>query len=128
MGIYFDNAATTKMDELVVNKINEINDVLYANPSAMHRFGFLAEEEVKKATESVAKLIGAESNEIIWTSGGSESNNMAIRGFVQAYKREGKHIITTKIEHASVYKIFKLASLAPSTIKKLLLSSANIEK
>lgn len=107
MDIYFDNSATTKIDLTVLAKMNELNDSLYANPSAMHRLGFLVEEEVKKATEGIAKNINAEAKEIIWTSGGSESNNLAIKGYVDAYKRKGNRLITTTIEHPSVYRCFK---------------------
>ncbi len=107
MDIYFDNSATTKIDLTVLAKMNELNDSLYANPSAMHRLGFLVEEEVKKATEGIAKNINAEAKEIIWTSGGSESNNLAIKGYLDAYKRKGNRLITTTIEHPSVYRCFK---------------------
>lgn len=107
MEVYFDNAATTKIDDSVQNEIDIFNDKYYANPSAMHRLGYLVEEEVKKFTDYIASLINCESNEIVWTSGGSESNNLAIKGYVDAYKKNGNKIITTSIEHPSVYNVFK---------------------
>lgn len=107
MGIYFDNSATTRIDPIVMESIYKYNNDLYANPSAMHRFGFLVENDIKKANETLSDVLGCEPNEVIWTSGGTESNNMAIFGYINAHKKEGNHIITTKIEHASVLNIFK---------------------
>ena len=107
MEIYFDNAATTRIDTEVENAIFEVNRDLYANPSAMHRAGFYAEEKVKESSEIIANIIGCDKSEIIWTSGGTESNNMAIKGYTSLYKKTGNKIITTKIEHASVYKVFE---------------------
>ncbi len=108
MNVYFDNAATTMIDEIVEKEINNINHILYANPSAMHRAGYLAEEKVKESSEVIANIINCDKSEIIWTSGGTESNNMAIRGYTSAYKRVGNKIITTMIEHASVFKVFQM--------------------
>ena len=105
--VYFDNSATTIIEPRVLKEIDDINNKYYANPSAMHRLGYIAEEEVKKANDKVSKILNCESNEIIWTSGGSESNNMAILGYVDAYKKYGNKIITTVIEHPSVYQCFK---------------------
>lgn len=105
MEIYFDNSATTRMADEVVSKIDELNKNHYANPSAMHRAGFLAEEEVKAATKVLADIINCEASELIWTSGGTESNNLAIRGYANCYKKIGNKIITTKIEHPSVYRV-----------------------
>lgn len=106
MAIYFDNSATTKVDEEVIEVITDAYRNLYSNPSAMHRFGFMAEEKVKEASRIVAKTLNCDEKEIIWTSGGSESNNMAIMGVVNAYQKKGKHIITTVIEHAAVLKVY----------------------
>lgn len=105
MEIYFDNSATTKMAPEVVDTINSFNDKYYANPSAMHRFGYLVEEEIKKATRVMSDLIGVSDKEIIWTSGATESNNLAIYGYAIAHKKIGTRIITTKIEHPSVSKV-----------------------
>ena len=105
--IYFDNAATTKIDSEVEDKINEINNKFYANPSAMHRMGFYAEEHVKESSLIIADILHCDSDEIIWTSGGTESNNLAISGYVNSYKKNGNKLITTKIEHPSVKKVFE---------------------
>lgn len=107
MIIYFDNSATTIVDKDVLKSMNDFSENYYANPSALHRFGYIVEEEVKKCSEDIAKIINCDSSEIIWTSGGSESNNLAIRGYIEAYKRIGNRIITTSIEHPSVYNVFK---------------------
>lgn len=107
MIIYFDNSATTIVDRDVLKAMDDFNEKYYANPSALHRFGYLVEEEVKKCSEDIAKILNCDSSEIIWTSGGSESNNLAIRGYIEAYKRSGNRIITTSIEHPSVYNVFK---------------------
>ena len=105
--IYFDNSATTKMDADVIKSYNEINEEYFANPSSMHKFGYIVEEKVKEATSNFATLLNAEPSEIIWTSGATESNNFAIREICETYKKLGNHIITTEIEHSSVSNVFK---------------------
>lgn len=107
MSIYFDNSSTTQIDSDVLHVVEKYSFELYANPSAMHKKGFLVEEDIKTANNKISEIINAEPSEIIWTSGGSESNNFAIRGYVDSYKRSGNRIITTKIEHPSVYKVFE---------------------
>ena len=107
MHIYFDNSATTRVDDEVIKAIEYYYKDLYSNPSAMHRFGFLAEKEVKNANQYLASIINSTSEEIIWTSGGSESNNLAAFGYLYSSKNIGKHIITTCIEHSSVLKVFE---------------------
>lgn len=102
MNIYLDNSATTKVDKEVIECMDRFNEEYYANPAALHRFGYQVEEKVKLATEKAASIIGARQTEIIWTSGGTESNNMALRGVAEAYKKVGNEIITTKIEHPSI--------------------------
>lgn len=101
--IYLDNAATTKIDPRVVAKMTECLMQNYGNPaSRSHAFGWDAEEAVNQARVQVADLIGADPREIIWTSGATESDNLAIKGAASFYKSKGKHIITTKIEHKAV--------------------------
>ena len=107
MDIYFDNSATTMLDKDVQSAMIDFNDKYYANPSAIHRFGYLVEEEIKKCNEYIANIINCDSSEIIWTSGGSESNNLAISGYIEAHKKCGNRIITTSIEHPSVHNVFK---------------------
>ena len=103
MEAYLDNASTTRPLESVQKIMKETLDVCYGNPSSMHNKGFEAEKYVKRAKEIVAASLKAEEKEIIFTSGGTESNNMALIGTAVANKRQGKHLITTKIEHASVH-------------------------
>ena len=98
--IYFDNSATTKPHREVIDEVAECMENHFANPSSAHRLGLDAEKKVKVARERVARLIGSSPEHIIFTSGGSEANNTAIRGVVSP----GDHIITSKIEHPSVMK------------------------
>lgn len=104
MTIYFDNAATTKVFPEVMSVMEDAMNVSYGNPSAKHRKGMEAENLIKEAQETIAKSLKAKPKEIFFTSGGTESNNTAIIGTALANKRKGKHIITSKIEHASVYE------------------------
>lgn len=107
MEIYLDNAATTKPRPEVVEAVIKTYTSEYGNPSSLHRKGLEAEKLIREARTSVAKLIGALESEIYFTSGGTESNNIAIQGIVQKYARKNKHLITTEIEHHSVLNIFK---------------------
>lgn len=103
MEVYFDNAATTKIIPEVREIMLETMDVEYGNPSSMHMKGVQAENYLRNARNIIAKQLKCESKEIIFTSGGTESNNLALLGLTLANKRAGNHIITTGIEHASVY-------------------------
>ena len=103
MEVYFDNAATTKIIPEVREIMLKTMDEDYGNPSSMHLKGVEAENYVRNARNSIAKQLKCESKEIIFTSGGTESNNLALLGLALANKRAGNHIITTGIEHASVY-------------------------
>lgn len=107
---YLDNSATTRPFDEVIDYIGEINRNFYGNPSSLHKMGIEAEKLIKKARETVAFTLGVESKEIIFTSGGTEANNLAIRGFLEANPRKGKHIITTAIEHPSVLEVYKYLS------------------
>lgn len=103
--IYFDNAATTPMDPKVITKMTSQMQDDFGNASSTHYFGRQAREVVDHARQIIAKSINANEDEIIFTSGGTESNNTAIFGTVKA--KTGKHIITTKIEHPSVLNPIK---------------------
>lgn len=100
---YLDNAATTKPFDSVKNKMIETLEESYGNPSSLHSKGVEAEQYVKEARKIIASNLKVEEKEIIFTSGGTESNNMALIGAALANQRAGKHIITTKIEHPSVH-------------------------
>jgi len=101
--IYMDYGATTPVDQRVVDAMIPWLREHFGNPaSRSHAWGWEAEEAVEKAREHVAALIGADPREIIWTSGATESNNLALKGAAQFYKTRGKHLITVKTEHKAV--------------------------
>lgn len=103
--IYLDYSATTPVDPRVAQKMSEclLVDGNFGNPaSRSHVFGWKAEEAVEGARRQVAELVGADPREIVWTSGATESNNLAIKGAAHFYGSKGKHIITSKIEHKAV--------------------------
>ncbi len=101
--IYMDYGATTPCDPRVVDAMIPWLREHFGNPaSRTHAYGWEAEEAVEKARVQVAELIGADPREIVWTSGATESNNLAIKGAAQFYKTRGKHIITVKTEHKAV--------------------------
>ena len=102
---YFDYASTTPVDPRVAKKMYECLklDGNFGNPaSRSHEFGWKAEEAVEKARMQVASLVNADTREIVWTSGATESDNLAIKGAARFYKDRGNHIITSKIEHKAV--------------------------
>ncbi len=101
--IYADNAATTKMSQAAIDKMVSLMNDTYGNPSSLYRFGQKAKEELELARETVASIIGAEPREILFTSGGSEADNQAIRSAALLGKAKGKtHIVSTKFEHHAV--------------------------
>lgn len=101
--LYFDYAATTPLDPCVIEKMLSCLQDNYGNPaSRSHQYGWTAETLVETARQQVADLINADPREIVWTSGATESNNLAIKGAATFYERKGKHIITSKIEHKAV--------------------------
>lgn len=102
---YFDYASTTPVDPRVADKMYECLklDGNFGNPaSRSHEFGWKAEEAVERARMQVASLVNADTREIVWTSGATESDNLAIKGAARFYKDRGNHIITSKIEHKAV--------------------------
>jgi cysteine desulfurase len=106
MIVYLDNSATTKVRDEVLKDIIDINENYYGNPSSLHRMGLMAEKKIDEARKSAAKLINAKAQEIYFTGGGTESNNIAIFGHITNSDKHN-NIITTKIEHPSVYNVFK---------------------
>ncbi len=101
--IYMDYGATTPVDPRVVDAMIPWLREHFGNPaSRSHAWGWEAEEAVEKAREQVAALVGADPREIIWTSGATESDNLALKGAAQFYKTKGKHLVTVKTEHKAV--------------------------
>jgi len=100
--IYMDNQATTRTDPRVVEAMLPYFSECYGNASSVHTFGQRAAQAVDDARAQVATLIGAESKEVIFTSGATESNNLAIKGAAAMYRRQGNHLVTTQIEHRAV--------------------------
>lgn len=100
--IYLDHAATTPINPNVAEKIFETMNTNFGNPSSIHSFGREARHLLDQVRETLAASIGAKPNEIIFTSGGTEADNMALLGVAESYQKNGKHIITTQIEHHAV--------------------------
>ena len=107
MKVYLDNGASTMADKRAVKAMLPCFTKIYGNPSSLHTFGADARKAVDSSREVIAKKINADINEIIFTSGGTESDNTAIIGAAKANNDKGDHIITTKIEHKAVLNAFK---------------------
>jgi len=105
MEIYLDNASTTKVDPLVLRAMLPFLEEQYGNASSPHQLGQEAREAIEEARKIIAQSIGASPEEIVFTSGGTESNNFAIKGIAFSNKDKGNHIITTKVEHKSVLNV-----------------------
>lgn len=102
MKVYLDNAATTKIDDTVLEELNFCLKEIYGNPSSVHSMGQAAAAKVENAREICAEAIHCRPDEIIFTGGGTEADNMAIIGYAKANGQKGRHIITTSIEHHAV--------------------------
>lgn len=107
MMIYFDNSATTKVHDEVLQTFIEVNKNYYANPASIHAFGVEVNELLDAARSQIASIFNTKPEYVLFTSGGTESNNFAIFGVAKANQHIGKHIITTEIEHASVLEAYK---------------------
>ena len=105
--VYLDNAATTKMSDKVIEEMTKSFSENYGNPSSVHSLGQRAKSAVERARHIIAQNLKVETTEIVFTSGGAEGNNLAIRGFLKANNDKGKHIITSKIEHSTILKTFE---------------------
>ncbi|MEK4627627.1 MAG: cysteine desulfurase family protein [Solibacillus sp.] len=105
--IYLDNSATTKPHKEVLATFMQVNDLYYANPSSIHRAGVESNALLTKAREQMAQLLYTEPNNVLFTGGGTESNNFALYGIAKATGFRGKHIITTEIEHPSILEAVK---------------------
>lgn len=100
--IYLDYSATTPVNEEVLNSFNKVCRDYIGNPNSLHRLGIEAKRLMEKAESQIASLLNVKKEEVIFTSGASEANNLAIIGVIQKYKDRGKRIITTKLEHSSI--------------------------
>lgn len=105
--IYLDYNATTPCDPRVVEAMLPFFREHFGNPSSLHRLGQAARQMVEKARSVIARSIGARDEEIVFTSGGTESNNLAIRGVAQALRKKGNHLVTSSIEHHAVLNVFR---------------------
>lgn len=105
--LYFDHCASTPPHEDVVRTMMEVMTKHYANPSSLHGGGVAAARLLEKAREQLGQLMNTKQGRWIFTSGGTESNNLAIKGIARALRSRGNHIITSSIEHASVYEVMQ---------------------
>ncbi|MBO0994037.1 cysteine desulfurase family protein [Bacillus sp. SD088] len=129
--IYLDHAATTPLHPLVLDKMTEVLNTTFGNPSSIHSFGRESRKQLDDARLIVAQSIGATPDEVVFTSGGTEADNLAILGTAQAKKHFGKHIITSKIEHHAVLHTcqylekegFDVTYLSPNEQGEILLDS-----
>lgn len=120
---YLDNSATTAVSEKAAKKAYEIMTQNYGNPSSLHFKGMQAEKELEKARSIIAKTLGANSDEIFFTSGGTEANNTALFGTAEAKKRRGKKIVISSVEHSSIIETaqklendgFEVARVSPQS-------------
>ncbi len=103
--IYLDNNGTTPHDPAVIEAMRPFLETEFGNPSSSHWYGIKSKKAVKKARSQVAKVLSCKPEEILFTSGGTESNNHAIRGIAHTYKNKGNHIITCSIEHPAVTEV-----------------------
>ncbi|NIK11057.1 cysteine desulfurase family protein [Alkalibacillus almallahensis] len=105
--IYLDNSATTKPYDEVVDTFQKVATTYFANPSSIHALGGEVEALLTKSKEQIASLLEIKPHEVIYTSGGTESNNLAIKGTAHGYQNRGNHLITSKVEHPSVLETFR---------------------
>ncbi|MCF2648710.1 MULTISPECIES: cysteine desulfurase family protein [Niallia] len=105
--IYLDNSATTKPFPEVIESFTTVSQKYFGNPSSIHRIGMESEKLLIQAREQIAGLLEVKSNEVFFTSGGTEGNNTVLKGIARSYKSRGNHIITTAIEHDSIHKVME---------------------
>ncbi len=117
--IYLDNSATTRVCRQAADKAYTMMTENYGNPSSLHTLGFQAERELTAARRAVGAMLGAAPETVVFTSGGTEANNLAIFGLTAAYPRAGRHIVTTAVEHPSVAAACDLLEQQGYTVTRL---------
>ncbi|MCR5207458.1 MAG: cysteine desulfurase [Eubacterium sp.] len=117
--IYLDNSATTRPEKAVADKVYEMLTERFGNPSSFHRAGLDANAEIRGARNALADALSCDDGEIYFTSGGTEANNLAIFGAVQANRRKGRRIVTTEIEHESVLEAVRALELEGYEVVRL---------
>ena len=108
--IYLDHAATTPLDPAVISVMENIHHTCYANPSSIHSLGQQSKVLLESSRKTIANSIGAKTSEIVFTSGGTEANNLALIGAAKANRNSGNHIITSKVEHPAILETCKFLS------------------
>jgi cysteine desulfurase len=126
--VYLDHSATTPVDPRVAAIMSRSLTENFGNPSSVHSFGQQARAAVDRARREIAGLIGARQNELIFVSGGTEANNLAIRGLCEAVQDHGQHIITSTIEHPSVRGVFETLEKRGWEVSRLPVSEKGIVK
>lgn len=101
--IYLDYSATTPVDKRVLETFNKVNLDFIGNPNSLHKLGVESKGLIDKSIEQIKQILNLKNSEVIFTSGSSEANNLAIKGICEKYKNRGKHVITTELEHSSIY-------------------------
>lgn len=107
MKYYFDNAATTKVDDEVLDSMLPYFNKFYGNASSVYKLGQISKNKIEEVRENISKILNCRPDEIYFTSGGSESNNLALKGIMEANSNKGKHLITSVIEHPSILNTAK---------------------
>ena len=118
---YLDNSATTRVSKTAADKAYEIMTEIYGNPSSLHLMGMNAEKELELARKRVSAALGATSEELFFTSGGTEANNTALFGAAYAKRRSGKRIVISSVEHSSVLE-------AAARLEQALRSSGSLRR
>ena len=124
--IYLDNSATTRPDPLVVKAMQEALSEVYGNPSSLHEKGIAAERLITAARRELAALIKADEKEIVFTSGGTEANNLAIIGAARRNQNRGRHLVTSTIEHPSVLNSFRYLDKAGFRVSHIPVDSSGL--
>ncbi len=118
--VYLDNSATTQVCRAAADKAYDMMVNEFGNPSSLHTLGFRAERAMTAARQSIARLLGADEACLYFTSGGTEANNLAVLGSVAAHPRDGRHIVTTAVEHSSVSEAVDLLEKQGYTVTRIM--------